>query len=549
MTSVATTTPAENRSQGKIIVIFLGLILGILMAALDQTIVATAMPTIAVDLDGLSAISWIIAVYLLGQTIAMPVYGKVGDFIGRRNAFHLAIVIFLVGSVFAGLAGSMGMLIAFRAVQGIGAGGLMIGAQTIMAEIVSARERGKYMSIMGPMIGVATVLGPLLGGYLTEHASWRWIFYINVPIGLGALIVTTATLKLPRPRIKPRVDYMGATFMAGAVACLILLLTWGGRKYDWTSPTIIALTLGFVVLAPLWLWVETRAEEPILPLRLFKDEVFRVNSILAFLLGVAMFGAVSYLPTYLQLSLGTTVTKSGLLMLPLMGGLMAAAVTTGQLISRTGRYKVFPIMGTAIASVGMYLVSMMDASTTRVTSSLYMVVLGVGIGFIMPTLILTVQNSVPKRDIGSATAGVNFFRQIGASFGTALIGSMFVSRLTSDLSDRLPADAASKVGEQAGSITPEQLAHLPTDIAHTIVVSYADALIPLYRYLVPLLVLGLIVACFLKEKPLLNTINGRGSGDSDDSDDSDDFDGTASGQADAPEHDASGIAVKATSGR
>src|SRR5699024_10045211 len=233
----------------------------------------------------------------------------------------------------------------------------------------------------------------------------------------------------------------------------------------------------------------------------------------------------------------------------LMGGLMAAAVTTGQLISRTGRYKVFPIMGTAIASVGMYLVSMMDASTTRVTSSLYMVVLGVGIGFIMPTLILTVQNSVPKRDIGSATAGVNFFRQIGASFGTALIGSMFVSRLTSDLSDRLPADAASKVGEQAGSITPEQLAHLPTDIAHTIVVSYADALIPLYRYLVPLLVLGLIVACFLKEKPLLNTINGRGSGDSDDSDDSDDFDGTASGQADAPEHDASGIAVKATSGR
>src|SRR5699024_1379800 len=547
----APTTPAENRSQGKIIVIFLGLILGILMAALDQTIVATAMPTIAVDLDGLSAISWIIAVYLLGQTIAMPVYGKVGDFIGRRNAFHLAIVIFLVGSVFAGLAGSMGMLIAFRAVQGIGAGGLMIGAQTIMAEIVSARERGKYMSIMGPMIGVATVLGPLLGGYLTEHASWRWIFYINVPIGLGALIVTTATLKLPRPRIKPRVDYMGATFMAGAVACLILVLTWGGRKYDWTSPTIIALMLGFVVLASLVLWVEARAEEPILPLRLFKDDVLRDNSILALLLGVAMFFAESYLPTYLQLSLGTTVTKSGLMMMPLMGGLMAAAGTTGQLISRTGRYKVFPIMGTAIASVGMYLVSMVDASTTRVTSSLYMVVLGVGIGFIMPTLILTVQNSVPKRDIGSATAGVNFFRQIGAPFGTALIGSMFVSRLTSDLSDRLPADAASKVGEQAGSITPDQLAQLPTEIAHTIVVSYADALIPLYRYLVPLLVLGLIVACFLKEKPLLTTINGRGSSDdSDDPADPADVDGTASGQADdsaagqeddAPRHDASGV--------
>lgn len=493
-------------SRGKLIITFIGLILGILMAALDQTIVATAMPTISADLNGLSQISWIITAYLLGQTVAMPIYGKIGDFIGRRNAFHLAIVIFLSGSILAGLAQSMTVLIAFRAMQGIGAGGLMIGAQTIMAEIVSARERGKYMSVMGPMIGVATVLGPLLGGYLTEHVSWRWIFYINIPIGIGALIVTGLTLKLPHPQSQRRVDYLGATFMTGAVVCLVLLLTWGGREHDWLSPTIIGLGIGAVVLTPLWLWAESRAAEPIMPLHLFKDDVFRINTILAFLLGIAMFSAVSYLPTYLQLSLGVSATKSGLLMLPLMGGLMAAAVITGQLISRTGHYKVFSIMGTAVAAAGMYLLSTMDAATTRTEAALPMVVLGAGIGFIMPTLVLAVQNSVSSRDIGVATAGVNFFRQIGASFGTALIGSLFISRLSTNLKEGLPPGAADTLGQHAGAITPEQLGALPSKIADTIVVAYADALIPLYLYLVPVLLLGFITAWFLKEKPLRNAV-------------------------------------------
>ncbi|MGH3424958.1 MAG: MDR family MFS transporter, partial [Nocardioidaceae bacterium] len=421
--------PSEGLSRRRIIVIFLGLILGIMMAALDQTIVATAMPTIAGQLNGLDQISWIITAYLLAQTIAMPVYGKMGDFIGRERAFHLAIVIFLAGSVLAGIATSMGMLIAFRALQGIGAGGLMIGAQTIMAEIVTARERGKYMSIMGPMIGLSTVFGPLLGGYLTQHATWRWIFYINVPLGIAAMIVTAFALKLPKVERRPKIDYAGAVLMAGAVGCLMLVLTWGGRQYDWTSPTILLLAFGVLVLAPLWLFVESRAEEPILPLRLFRDEIFRVNVPLAFLIGIAMFGAVSYLPTYLQLSTGASATKSGLLMLPLMGGLLFAAVVTGQTISRTGRYKVFPLVGTALAACGVYLLSLMDATTGREASSAYMIVLGLGIGFIMPTLVLTVQNSVPVKDMGSATAGVNFFRQLGASFGTALIGSLFVGRL------------------------------------------------------------------------------------------------------------------------
>jgi EmrB/QacA subfamily drug resistance transporter len=491
-------------------VIFIGLLLGILMSALDQTIVATALPTIASDLHGLKEISWIITAYLLGQTISIPIYGKIGDFIGRRNAFHLAIAIFLAGSIVTGLSQSMGMLIALRAVQGIGAGGLLVGAQTIIAEIVSARERGKYMSIMGPMIGVATVLGPLLGGYLTQHATWRWIFYINVPIAAAAVIVTTRTLKLPRPQSKRRTDLAGTALMAAAVTSLILALTWGGRRYAWTSAIIIGLLAAFIILVPLFLRAERRAEEPILPLRLFRDDVFRINTALALVIGIAMFGAISYLPTFLQLSLGASATFSGVLLLPLMGGLMAAAVVTGQVISRTGRYKVFPIIGTAIAAIGLYLLSLMNAGTSRGESSLYMVVLGVGIGFIMPTLVLTVQNSVGVKDMSPATAGVNFFRQIGAAFGTSLIGSLFIGRLTTNLAHSLPPGAAAKIGQHASGINPAQLAKLPPNIAHDFVVSYANALTPLYVYFVPLLAAGFVLAWFLKEKPL-NTVLARGS--------------------------------------
>src|SRR5699024_4289101 len=272
-------------------------------------------------------------------------------------------------------------------------------------------------------------------------------------IGAAALIVTALTLKLPKPQTKRKVDYLGAMLMSGAVVCLILALSWGGRRYDWTDPLILGLIVGVLVLTPLWLWAETKAEEPILPLRLFRDDVFRIQVVIAVLLGVAMFGAVSYLPTYLQLSLGASPTESGLLMLPLMGGLMLAAITTGQLMSRTGRYKVFPIMGASIAAVGMFLLSHLDAETTQATSGLYMAVLGIGIGFIMPTLVLTVQNSVPHRDMSSATAGVNFFRQIGASFGTALIGSLFVSRLTDNLADIVPPGASGQISQGATGMT------------------------------------------------------------------------------------------------
>jgi EmrB/QacA subfamily drug resistance transporter len=487
----------------RVIIIFIGLILGILMAALDQTIVATALPEIGSSLHGFDSISWIITTYLLAQTITMPVYGKLGDFIGRKRAFHLAILIFLTGSVIAGLSTSMGMLITMRAVQGVGAGGLMIGAQTIIAEIVSARERGKYMSVMGPMIGVATVLGPLLGGFLTTSVSWRWIFYINVPIGIAALIVTGVVLKLPGTgRTKSRVDYLGTLTIGGAAAALVLLLTWGGRAYAWGSPVIIGLIIATAVLAVAFPVVERHATEPIMPLRLFRDNAFKVNSALAFLVGLALFGAVSYLPTYLQDSLGVSPTLSGVLMLPLMGGLMLSAVTTGQLMTRIGRYKMFPIVGTAVGTVGMYLLSLMNADTPRGLSSIYMIVLGLGIGFVMPTLVLVVQNSVAQRDLGAATAGVNFFRQIGGAAGTAIIGSLFISRLTTNLQQNLPHSVAGKIGGHATGITPKELAKLPPQIAHGFIVSFADALTPLYAYLAPLILAGFVIAWFLKEKPL-----------------------------------------------
>jgi EmrB/QacA subfamily drug resistance transporter len=494
----------------RLIVIFIGLLLGVLMAAMDQTIMATALPTIASNLHGMDEISWIISAYLLAQTVSMPVYGKLGDFIGRKRAFHLAIVIFLVGSVLSGTAPSMAVLIVFRGLQGVGAGGLIIGAQTIIAELVSARERGKYMSIMGPMIGLATVFGPLLGGFLTETASWRWIFYINLPIGIAAIVVTGRVLHLPRGERNPRVDWLGSTFMVGGVGCLVLVLTWGGRRFAWGSPTILALIVAAAVLFPLWLLAERHAAEPILPLRLFRDEVFRLNAPLAFLLGASMFAAVSYLPTYLQLSLGVSATYSGVLMLPLMGGLMVSAVGTGQIMSRTGRYKVFPVIGAALAGVGMYLLSLMNPGTTRGESSICMAVLGVGIGFIMPTLVLTVQNSVGQTDMGPATAGINFFRQIGASCGTALVGSLFVSRLTTDLRHTLPPAMLSQLGKHAEGMSPDELRRLPPGIAHDFVVSYANALTPLYAYVAPLLAVALILALLLKEKPLLLTVNRAG---------------------------------------
>jgi EmrB/QacA subfamily drug resistance transporter len=467
----------ESETRPNLVPIFVALALGMFLAALDQTIVSTALPTIVGDLGGLEHLSWVVTSYLVASTASTPLYGKLGDTIGRKPVFQAAIVIFLAGSLLSGAAQSLDELILFRALQGAGAGGLMVGAQAIIGDIVPPRERGRYMGIIGSVFAVASVAGPLLGGFFVDNLSWRWVFYVNLPVGIAALVVVATRLHLPRPTERKPVDWLGFATLTGAVVCLILMTSWGGSQYPWGSPEIIGLGAAAVGLAAVFMWWERRVDDPLIPPRLFSSRVFDVANATGFIVGLAMFGALTFLPLYLQVVRGATPTTSGLLMIPLMAGLLVASILSGRWISAHGRYRAFPIAGTALLTIGMTLLTQLDLNTSRLSASLYMIVIGVGIGLVMQVLVLVVQNDAPPADMGAATSTAQFFRSIGGSVGVAVFGAIFASRLTAGLAT-LPGSVAARVGAGGGSVqvSPAQVDALPAGVRHDFLTVFVHAL-------------------------------------------------------------------------
>jgi EmrB/QacA subfamily drug resistance transporter len=477
---------------------------GMLLAALDQTVVATALPTIVGELGGLEHLSWVVTAYLLTSTASSPLYGKISDLYGRRRVFQFAIVVFLVGSALAGLSQSMLQLIVCRAVQGLGAGGLMVLALTIIGDILSPRERGRYQGYMGSVFAFASVVGPLLGGLCVDHLTWRWVFYINLPIGAVALVVTSFALNLPFVRQPHRIDYEGAGLLVAGVSCILLVTVWGGIEYPWGSPTIIGLVVAGVVLIGLFAVREHYAAEPILPLRLFRNRVFTITGAAAFILGLGMMGGVIFLPLYLQVATGASPTSSGLLVLPLMVGIVTMSITTGRLITSTGRYKHFPIVGSVLMGVGLYLLSLMDTTTGRLQSSLFMLVLGLGLGMIMQVLVIALQNAVAYRDLGIATSSNTFFRSLGGAFGSALFGAILSSRLAYYLPRLLPPGSAS-VDPALLTGSPAMIHTLPPDVQTGLVEAFARSLSPVFFWAVPFAVLSLLLVVAIPELPLRDT--------------------------------------------
>ena len=490
---------AEHR---RILIILGALMLGMVLSSLDQTIVATALPTIAGDLHGLNHLSWVVTAYLLTLTISTPLWGKLGDLYGRKKLFQAAIIIFLIGSALAGLSQSMSQLIAFRAIQGVGAGGLMVGAQAIIGDVVSPRQRGRYMGYFGAVFGITSVAGPLLGGFFTQHWSWRWVFYINIPIGVVALFVIAAVLHIPVRRTEHAVDYLGTALLGAAVTCIILLTTWGGTTYTWVSTPILGLAAAAVLLLATFAYVETKAAEPLMPPSLFKNRVFNVAGTVGFIVGFVMFGVIIYIPLYLQTVHGATPTSSGLQLLPLVIGMLITFIPSGRLVTRWGRYKIFPIFGTAIMAIGLYLLSLMTPTTTLLVSSIYMVVVGLGIGLVMQVLVVAVQNAVPYSHLGTATSAASFFRSIGGAFGVALFGSIFNSRLFAELPKYLPPEALRSIKGKNISSSPSALDKLPPAVHAGYVEAFSHALSTVFLLGVPFAVAAFLLTLFLEEVPL-----------------------------------------------
>jgi EmrB/QacA subfamily drug resistance transporter len=484
----------------EVLIVLPGLLLAILLAMLDNLIVSTALPRIVGDLGGVAHLSWVVTAYILASTITTPFYGKLGDMYGRKRFFVAAIIIFLIGSVLSGLSQSMAELIAFRAIQGLGAGGLMVGAMATLGDIVSPRERGRYMSYMMVVMMLATIGGPLLGGFITTSFSWRWIFYINIPVGGAALVYLLATLHLPRKRVNHKVDYLGGTLLAVAVTALILLATWGGTQYAWSSPQIIGLGLVTVAAGAGFYLTEMRAAEPMLPLHVFRNRNFSLTMTLTFLTGLAMFGAMTFLPLYQQTVQGESPTVSGLMLTPMMLGVTVTSIVAGQVTTKTGRYKVFPILGGGIMALGMYLLTGLDVATTRLESAIFYVVLGLGMGFLMQMVSLIAQNSVQQKDMGVASSARMFFQQIGGSLGVAAFGAIFARQLTSSLA--AAAGTGAHISAGGGQLDPARVNSLPALVRHDVFAAIAHAVQHVFIWALPAAVLIFVLAWFIKEVPL-----------------------------------------------
>lgn len=500
------TQATQAAVRPKIRIVLFGLMIAMMLAMLDNMIVSTALPRIVGEFGGLDHFTWVVTAYVLGTTVSTPIWGKLGDLFGRKSIFLTSVVIFLVGSALCGMAGSnllggpddgMAELIAFRAVQGLGAGGLLVGVLAIIGDLVPPRERGRYQGMIAGIMAIALVAGPLVGGFITDHLSWRWAFYVNLPLGGVALVLLVATLRLPRYRTEHRIDWLGAALLAVGITAMVLITTWGGNEYAWRSPQIVGLVGLAVAALAVFAVVELRAVEPILPLKLFANRNFALISAIGFLLGFAMFGAMSFLPLYQQTVQGASATESGLLLLPLMFGMLVVSLAVGRTITRTGRYRVFPIVGGVVMSAGMALLTYLDAQTGRTESSLYLFVLGVGMGFLMQTTMLIAQNSVDQRDLGAASGAATFFRSIGGSFGISLFGAVFASRLAGS-----PGGGAFGGGEAGTAMDLAKLQQLPAAARELVFGGLADAISYVFLWALLFTLVVPVLAWFIKEIPL-----------------------------------------------
>ncbi|MGW1884184.1 DHA2 family efflux MFS transporter permease subunit [Streptomyces sp. NPDC001970] len=499
--------PGTGRSRRAVLVAIGALLLGLLLAALDQTIVSTALPTIVSELGGLEHLSWVVTAYILASTAATPLWGKLGDQYGRKKLFQAAIVIFLIGSALCGIAQDMLQLIAFRALQGLGGGGLIVLSMAIVGDIVTPRERGRYQGLFGAVFGASSVLGPVLGGLFTQHLSWRWVFYINIPIGVVALFVIATVLHIPVRGTRHTIDYLGTFLIASVATCLVLVASLGGTTWAWGSAQIIGLAVLGAVLLVAFVHAERRAAEPVLPLKLFRVRTFTLVAVISFVVGFAMFGAMTYLPTFLQVVQGVSPTLSGVHLLPMVFGMLLTSTASGQIVSRTGRWKVFPIAGTAVTAIGLLLLHQLQVNTPVWEMGLYFFVFGAGLGLVMQVLVLVVQNAVRYEDLGVATSGATFFRSIGASFGVALFGTLFTSRLRDNLADVFAGRPIPPgTGPDQLAADPRALTELPPGLRASVLQAFSTSITDVFLYAAAVVLVAFITAWYLKEDKLRGSV-------------------------------------------